>query len=85
MENSITEMGKEYPFEPMDKRYKLIIFSESNGSKSSTCKGFQSEKHLSDFLNTELTEFGRKDEGIYSFETWEEVIDVRLRFRSVLS
>ena len=78
-------MEATYEIEEMEQRYKIVLFKDPNGDYTSNCKTFQSEKHLSDYISCELTNYGRKEVGIYSFDTWEELIEFRILNRRMLN
>jgi hypothetical protein len=52
---------------------------------SSNMKAFATEQELSDYIDSELTNHGRKEWGITYFDTWEELVDYRIGNRKILS
>lgn len=74
-------MQLEYELEEMKKRYIMVMFRDSNGDYSSNSKKFQSHKHLSDYIDDELINYGRKEVGMYQFETWDELMEFRFNNR----
>jgi hypothetical protein len=67
------------------KLFCMIMFRESDGYMSSNMKAFANEQALSDYIDSELTNHGRKEWGITYFDTWEELVDYRIGNRKILS
>jgi uncharacterized protein YpmS len=71
--------------ETSEKIYAIILFRETDFNYSSNMKSFNTKEELNDYIDSELTNYGRKEFGIYEFATWEECVNFRINNRNLLS
>ena len=63
---------------------KQILFMDSNVTTSSECKNFANNQELADYLQDEMTNYGRKEIGMYDAPSWEALIERRINFDKLL-
>lgn len=64
-----------------EKKYAIIMFRDSHNSYSSNMKTFENDKEFENYIQSELTNYGRKEVGIWEFDSWDECIDFRINNR----